>query len=406
MTRRLAAHEPLCNGVRSLRPQRGFSLIELLIALAIALLLTSALFALLDPASGAFHVLPESADLQQRMRVAADVLSSDVMAAGSGPSIVLGAAASGQLAPAVFPLRIGRRNADPAGTFDPRRIAVWHVSAAAPQATLAAPLPSASGSATIALGPGCAAGDTSCGFRPGMLAAVFGPSGAWDLFSVTAVQGPILALQHNLRDTSTLHPAGESVIAETTMRTYFFRDDRATGLPQLMRYDAAGGGDIPVVDHVAAFSVDYYGEAEPPRLIAGTADEPDRLTYGPPPPPSGVQRSGYPPGENCAFTRTETGTVTSRLAALGTGPVIVPLDRPLLTDGPWCPDADSANRYDADLLRVRSVVMTLAIEAAIAALRGPAGLLFTRSGTARGTRLVPDRRIRLAIAMRAPNANR
>jgi hypothetical protein len=381
-------------------------LIELLVALVIALLLTSALFAMLDPASGAFQMQPEAADVQQRMRVAADLLTSDVMGSGSGPSIVLGGDAAGQLAPPAFPLRIGRRNPDPAGTFDARRLAVWHVSAAAPQAVLAAPLLSASGSATIVVGPGCAAGDPSCGFRAGMLAAVFGPSGAWDLFSITAVQGPLLTLQHNLRDTPTIFPAGESVMAETIVRTYFFRDDRVTGLPQLMRYDAAAGGDIPVVDHVAAFSVEYYGEAEPPRLIPGTADEPDRLSYAPPPPPPGVQRSAYPPGENCAFMRTETGTVTSRLATLGAEPTVVPLDGALLTDGPWCPDADSANRYDADLLRVRSVVMTLAIEAAVAALRGPAGLLFTRGGTARGTRLVPDRRIRLAIAVRAPNANR
>jgi hypothetical protein len=239
-----------------------------------------------------------------------------------------------------------------------------------------------------------------------MLVGLFGKSGAWDLFSITGVQGTLLTLQHNLRDGPFTFPAGESAIAEITVRNYFYRDDRSTGTPQLMRYDAASGGDVPVIDHVAAFQVDYYGDAEPPRLVAGTGGDPDRVTYGPAPPAADVQPTAYPAGENCAFARTATGVVTSRLAALDVQPVLVPLTPAMLTDGPWCPDAASPNRYDADLLRVRSVAITFTIESAVAALRGPAGPLFTRAGTARGTRLVPDRLVRLAIALRALNVNR
>lgn len=384
----------------------GFSLVEVLVALAIALLIASALFAMLDPANGAFQVQPEVADVQQRLRVAADRLSADVMAAGSGPWTRASVdPAAGQLAASIFPLRIGRRNPDPAGAFDPERMFIWYVRAAAPQAVLAAPLPSASGTVPIALGPGCLSGDASCGFRPGMLVGVFGPSGAWDLFSVTAVQGPLLTLQHNLRDAALTYPADETTIAEITARTYFFRADGTSGLPQLMRYDAADGADIPVVDHVAALNIEYYGDAEAPMLIPGSADEPDRVTYGPPPPVPLVQWGDYPPGENCVFARNAGGTPTSRLAALGAQPVLVPLEAGMLTDGPWCPDATNPNRYDADLFRVRSLAITLTIEAAITALRGPAGPLFTRAGTGRGTRLVPDRQVRLAIAPRALDAN-
>jgi hypothetical protein len=370
----------------------------------VGLLITSALFAMLDPAGGAFQMQPESADVEQRMRVAADRLTTDVMGSGGGPWIAGDAVGPG--VPAMFPLRIGRRNPDPAGSFDSHRFAVWSVSTAAPQATLAAPLPSASGVASIAIGPGCTAGDASCGFRAGMLAAVFDPSGAWDLFSITAVQGPLLTLDHNRRDTPLVHPAGTSVIAEVTARTYFFRDDRTTGFPQLMRYDAANGGDIPVVDHVTAFSAEYFGEAEPPIVIAGTGDEPDRISYGLPPPLPTVQTSAYPPGENCVFARSETGVVSSRLGALASQPVLVPLGADLLTDGPWCPDGNDANRYDADLFRIRSVALSITVEAAVASLRGPAGPLFTRAGTARGTRLVPDRHLHLSIALRTANANR
>ncbi len=382
----------------------GFAFAELLVALAIALLVSAALFAMLDPANGAFQVQPEAADVQQRLRVATDVLSADLMAAGSGPAVVRGGDAVP--AAAVFPARVGRRDPDPPGTFDSHRMAIWSVSAAAPQAVLAAPLPSASGDAVIEPGPGCLAGDPSCGFRAGMLVGVFAPAGAWDLFSVTAVQGPLLTLRHDFRDGSVIYPSGKTIVAEVAVRTYFHRDAGADGIPRLMRYDGAAGGDIPVVDHVAAFDVSYYGEAEPPSIVPAVADEGERVAYGPAPPPAGVQESQYPAGENCVFARTAGGVPVSRLAALGSGPALVRLDAAVLTDGPWCPDEADSNRYDADLLRVRSVAIALTIEAALASLRGPAGPLFTRGGTARGTRLVPDRRLRVVVAPRVLNASR
>jgi hypothetical protein len=62
-----------------------------------------------------------------------------------------------------------------------------------------------------------------------------------------------------------------------------------------------------------------------------------------------------------------------------------------LVDGPWLPDGANVNRYDADLRRVRRVVIRVRAQAASAALRGPAGLLFTHGGTARDARRrVPD----------------
>jgi hypothetical protein len=145
-------------------------------------------------------------------------------------------------------------------------------------------------------------------------------------------------------------------------------------------------------------------EGEPPAAIPGT--DPPRVTYGPTPPDTGVTVAGYPPGENCAFSRTTDGVLTARLAQLSTSASLLRLAPSTFTDGPWCPDAASPNRYDADLLRIRQIVMTVRVEAAVAALRGPAGPLFTRSGTGRGTRLVPDRMVRVSIAPRALNATR
>jgi hypothetical protein len=89
----------------------------------------------------------------------------------------------------------------------------------------------------------------------------------------------------------------------------------------------------------------------------------------------------------------------SRLPALGSGAALVPLAAELLTDGPWCPDAASPNRWDADLLRVRRVDVVIRVEAALDALRGPAGVLFSRPGTA-SARFVPDREAKVSIALR------
>ena len=89
---------------------RGFSLIELLVALTVALLVTSAVFAMLDPAGGAFQVQPEAADTLQRLRAGADVLRRDLMSAGGGPSTVRSSDSSTLTAASIFPARIGRRN--------------------------------------------------------------------------------------------------------------------------------------------------------------------------------------------------------------------------------------------------------------------------------------------------------
>ena len=80
-----------------------------------------------------------------------------------------------------------------------------------------------------------------------------------------------------------------------------------------------------------------------------------RVTYGAVPPPLSVDDPGdsWGAGENCAIAN-ESGQYTARLQSIGP-PGITLLDHSLLIDGPWCPDASHAFRFDADLLRVRRV---------------------------------------------------
>ena len=61
----------------------GFSLIELLIALAIVTLLAGALAGVAEPARAVFDRVPAELDLQQRGRIAIDVISNELPSAGT-----------------------------------------------------------------------------------------------------------------------------------------------------------------------------------------------------------------------------------------------------------------------------------------------------------------------------------
>ena len=62
----------------------GFSLVEMTIALAIVLVVTGAVFAVMNPAYGPFHSQPEAIDMAQRFRVSVDAIARDLMMAGAG----------------------------------------------------------------------------------------------------------------------------------------------------------------------------------------------------------------------------------------------------------------------------------------------------------------------------------
>ena len=105
-----------------------------------------------------------------------------------------------------------------------------------------------------------------------------------------------------------------------TVRTYYLRGDPASGSSQLMRAEG-GGGDAPVVDGVTALSFVMHGA--PPGPV-----DPDDACGG----------------------------------AAGEG-ALVPIAGSELVDGPWCPALEGADPLDADLLRVRAIVVRLAVRA-------------------------------------------
>jgi prepilin-type N-terminal cleavage/methylation domain-containing protein len=80
--------------------ERGFSIIELVVAVAIMLAVTAGVFDLLDRARRQFDSEPAVADRQQRVRVAVDALFRDLATAVT-----------------LLPYRLSGVSADPAGTF-------------------------------------------------------------------------------------------------------------------------------------------------------------------------------------------------------------------------------------------------------------------------------------------------
>ena len=97
--------------------------------------------------------------------------------------------------------------------------------------------------------------------------------------------------------------------------------------------------------------------------------------------------------------------VTLAFEYVGAGGVT--LDPAILQDGPWVPDESRDVSFDADLLGIRCVRVHLRVQAALAALRGPTGALFTHGGTSRSARrFVPDQEIRFDVAPRNLNLGR
>ncbi len=94
------------------------------------------------------------------------------------------------------------------------------------------------------------------------------------------------------------------------------------------------------------------------------------------------------------------------MPSLGTGP-LVKLTKAMLTDGPWCPDSTIESRYDADLLRVRKVKVTMRVQVGMKSLRGADTALFLRPGTSKGgAKFVPDQEISFEVSPRNLNFGR
>jgi len=392
--------------------QEGYSLIELVVAAGIAVAAVSAALSAVGPLQGVFATRLEEADVQQRLRVASDVLSRDLAMAGAGAYAGRLTGALNYYVAPILPYRFGTSDADQPDTFRPDTMTLLYVAPTPSQATITAQIDS--NDFVLDADPGCPAALDACGLKPHDTVLVYDAAGHFDAFTVAGGAGNSLAVSHSgPAAASTIFGAGAK-IAAAVERTYRLRADTATHTYQLVSSDAGSSADVPVVDHLVALRFEYYGDPQPPVLRSSTCGADQRspcTTYGPQPPPLGVQTTAYPAGESCTFLLDPTGRVQlPRLETLAGDPdgrELVRLSASQLTDGPWCPDSLSANRFDADLLRIRKVTVTLRTEAASDSARGPIGALFVRAGTGRDVnRFVPDEEISFQVSPRNLNWNR
>lgn len=395
----------------------GFTIVEMLLSMAIMIGITAVIFSLVDPAHGTYRTQPQVSDMQQRLRVSTSFLANDLVMAGAGaPS---GGMQTGSLmnyfAP-IQPLRTGFVNPDVAAgvLFRDDAITIFYIPVGAPQTKLTSEMPQPSSELVVERSPSC--GDAasglpplSCnaGFKDGMKVIIFDETGAWDDMTITQVQDSALHMQHNksVPGNELSKKYGTTAqLAQVQQRTYYLNNQTQ----QLMYYDGYMREE-PVVDNVVDLEFEYFGEARPPTYYLNAANVPD-TTYGPRPPLSAAASNGttWPNGENCIFARDAAGQVIPRLPNLAVGSSgLVKLTQAMLTDGPFCPDGGFPTRFDADLFRVRKVGVMLRVQVASAELRGPAGALFRNGGTSKSARqLVPDQEIRFEVAPRNINLGR
>lgn len=384
--------------------RRGFTLAELLVATTLALVLATGVLSVVSIGRAASNAGAETIDLEQRLRSVSEAVSADLAAAGAGPITGVFGRPVGAVVPCVLPFIVGP-GGGPAETTRSDAITVFRAAPHGAAVALAAAFVPSAGVAELAASPGCPLGDLACGVRAGDVVLLVDGGGQADLFDVESVVGSAVQLRPRGPVSGRQAPAGAWLIPVTVTSYYLKAGTAADGL-QLISGNG-GSSELPFVDHVADLEIRLLGEPQPPRLES-PGSPPGRATYGPTPPPPGVDnaRDEWPAGENCTFVMSG-GRQESRLAVLDAGTGLVILPPGLLTDGPWCPDAAAPNRVDADLLRVREVRVVLRLEAASPAVRGGDVRLFAHPGAARDpSRWVPDRQVTIDVVPRALHVGR
>lgn len=353
---------------------RGFTLVEALIALALTLSVTGAVLSIVAPDSQIAQAQPEAMDMQQRARVASDLLTRDLVMAGAGPSVGPRTGSLVRFLAPVLPRKLGRAGADPYNTARPDAITLAYVPARAVQTTIGAALPAGASVLDVDVLPNCPLGHAVCGLEDGMSALVFDDAGNFDFFAVTGIRAPLADVRHLGTSPSPAYRDDASIM-EAELHSYYF--DAAAR--QLRHYDG-DRSDVPVADNVVGVAFEYFGDPEPPRA---------------PRPPMG--------SANCLYDAA--GTLVSGLGSLPpAGASLAPLPLAMFTDGPWC--GTGSTQFDADVLRIRKVRVILRIQAALAALRG-AGADYVVSGFSRSPlRSAPDYTITFDVSPRNLNLGR
>jgi hypothetical protein len=352
----------------------GFSLVESLIAMVLMLVVTGAVFGLVNPGTEFSQSQPEAMDMQQRARVASDILSRDLFMAGAGIYSGPQTGALTNFFPPIIPRRMGMQGADPYTAVRADGLTIQYVPNTYSQTTIRAPMPITSEEIKVEDMPNCPKGEALCGFKEGMTVLIFDEESHFDFFTITNVQNDAGHLQHYQQDVSYAYDAG-AFVTEAATHTYYL--DAAT---RTLRHYDGYLTDVPVVDNVVGLTFTYYGDPNPPLS---------------PKPPVGKS--------NCLYDAA--GNLVGGLQTLASqGGSLAELPLSLFADGPWCGNGN--NRFDVDLMRIRKVRFRVGVEASADALRA-SGADFANSGfSGSAVRMLPDFSLRFDVTPRNMNLGR
>lgn len=393
------------------RHERGFTVIEMLVATAIMMVVTGAVFSLMNPAHGTFQAQPEVSDMQQRVRVAVEALQRDLIMAGAGTYSGTKQGSLGNFFATILPDREGSATPDPPGTFKcttnfcdaldgSDTITIMYVPPTPAQTTIRDEMPAQAVPLKVEHQAGCPDQNHAalCGFKAGMQLLIFDETGTYDTFTVSSVADEALQIRHQGTVLSKTYAPG-SWVTQVKTATFYLKTDTATNTYQLMYYDG-DQADQPIVENVVGLAFEYFGDPAPPTRTSKPLSDPKGpwTNYGPKPTAS---------AGNCIFDLVNGFHVAkATMPSLGTGP-LVKLGKSKLTDGPWCPDSSTESRYDADLLRIRKVKVTLRVQVGKETLRGADTTLFLRPGSSRGSeQYIPDLQLAFDVTPRNLNFGR
>jgi hypothetical protein len=337
----------------------GYTLVELTVAAALLVMLSALTCSILMDARTVIDVSGERADLHQRARVAAEAVAGPIRDAGAGS---VRGIATGPLVRWLPPIWPGRGN----HTDVTQAVTTIHVLPQVSPATLRFDVPPAATTLDFDHGGTCT---LPCGFFDRMTVVLLDGMGNFDLFVLLQTDGGSATVRRLSGGTGAAYARGTAVLPAEVRTVYWNPDTRE------LRTDGGDHSDFPVVNDIVDLAFEYFGDPLPPTD---------------PRPPHGV--------ENCLYDSAgapRAGQVVLQSA----GATLAVLDPGAFDDGPWC--GSGAEPFDADLLRIRAVDVTIRLQVGNATYRGPDARWFRNPGLAvEGARTVRDFVVHTSIAPR------
>lgn len=345
------------------RGECGFSLAELVVSLALAVLVAAVAWPLLDAGLNTSRRVPAATDVHQNLRGAVVFLSEHLQAAGHGARSAPPGGRLSRHVPVLLPRRWGVPMPDAVTSVSADRLTVVSVPEGAAAAPLTSPVWPGDTVVTFDGSTWCGPSAT-CGLAAGDTAMLLDVAGRAEVARVASAASGLAVLAAPVAHG--FHPDLQAAIVPVEVRVIYWPETQRE-----LRVATGGGADMPWLDHVVGFEMRWFGVREPPA--------------GP----------SVPEGVGGCLHEADG---TARLAPLGGSDAVVPLPLTALADGPWCGEGLAA--FDADLLRIRRLEVALRLETPDPLLRS-VGTRFVRAGLATGPHVVPDVRLRFEVSPRA-----